>query len=333
MRPIEEIALPGVMEWLLEPENPSVRYFTLTTLLNKPAAGRDVTEARQAIMHAGPVPEILAMQREDGYWKSPDQFYTAKYTGTVWQLMILAELGADGADPRIQQACEFILNFSREKESGGFAYRTGKREGGGLKSEVIPCLTGNLVWSLIRHGWSHDPRVQRGIDWICRYQRTDDGEGEPPAGWPYDRYEMCWGRHTCHMGVAKSLKALSALPETERSSAVNRKIGELSEFLLKHHIYKRSHNLGKISKPGWSRFGFPLMYQTDILEILDIMASLGIDDPRMEDAITLLLRKRTTGGKWVMENSFNGKMITNIESLKKESKWITLKALSILLKH
>jgi len=39
--------------------------------------------------------------------------YTAKYTGTVWQLIILAELGADGGDERLRRACEAILVRSR----------------------------------------------------------------------------------------------------------------------------------------------------------------------------------------------------------------------------
>jgi hypothetical protein len=35
----------------------------------------------------------------------------------------------------------------------------GAKTGGGRHSEVIPCLTGNMVWSLIRFGYMDDPRV------------------------------------------------------------------------------------------------------------------------------------------------------------------------------
>ena len=49
------------------------------------------------------MPQILAAQLEDGHWEGRDRFYTAKYRGTVWQLLILAELGADGADERVRQ--------------------------------------------------------------------------------------------------------------------------------------------------------------------------------------------------------------------------------------
>lgn len=40
------------------------------------------------------MPRILAKQQADGHWEGADGYYTAKYCGTVWQLIILAELGA-----------------------------------------------------------------------------------------------------------------------------------------------------------------------------------------------------------------------------------------------
>ncbi len=170
-------------EWLLGRDNPSVRYFTLTEILGRNGHDPEVKEAREEIMMGGAVPAMLAKQSRAGFWDDSKKFYTAKYRGTVWQLLILAEYGADGADERIRRACEFILENSQDRESGGFSMHSSK-EGGGRHGEVIPCLTGNMVWSLTRLGHLDDPRVQRGINWIVRYQRFDDGEGDPPTGWP-----------------------------------------------------------------------------------------------------------------------------------------------------
>jgi hypothetical protein len=333
LKKIEQITDKKTLDWLLEKEDPSVRFFTQVDLLNEPQTDKEVIESKKAILSKGIVPKILLKQHEGGYWVSPERFYTAKYTGTVWQLMILAELGASGSDTQINRSCEFILDTSQEKESFAFAHRTSAKANGGLKSEVIPCLTGNMVWCLIKHGFLDDPRVQKGIEWICRYQRADDETPEAPSGWPYDRYEMCWGRHTCFMGVVKSLKALSAIPVDKWTPKVREKISFLAEFLLKHHIHKRSHDLAKVSKPGWRRFGFPLMYQTDILEILEILTNLGYHDPRMQEAFDILQKKMTKDGRWKLENSFNGRMIEDIEEIGKESKWITQKALKVLLNY
>lgn len=321
------------IEWLLEKNNPSVRYYTLLDLLGKSADDKEVIEAKKAIYTAGVVPEILKHQNEGGFWEEEQKFYIAKYKGTVWQLIILAELGADCSDPRIRNACEFILQNSQEPESFAFAYRKRIKDAGGNKSEIIPCLTGNMVWSLIKLGLLEDTRVQKGIEWICKYQRADDQISEAPSGWPYDRYKICWGKHTCHMGVVKSLKALSAIPKSQRNKQINEKIDLLADYIFKHHIFRKSHDLTKISKPGWLRLSFPLMYQTDILEIAGILLELGYHDQRIQEAVSIIEKKQSPEGRWKLENTFNGRFLKNIETKGKDSKWITLKALKVLMKY
>jgi hypothetical protein len=292
-----------------------------------------VLKAKAEIMQKGAVPKILAQQKEEGYWEEAEKFYTAKYKGTVWQILILAQLGADGKDSRIKRACEFLFENSQDRESNGFSVSVSAKSGGGRSSVVIPCLTGNLVYSLIRLGYLQDVRVQKSINWITTYKRFDDGIEERPKGLPYDRYPMCWGKHSCHMGAVKTLKGLAEIPSTQRNKEVEKTISQGVEYLLRHHIYKKSHDLSKISKPGWLRLGFPLMYQGDILEILGILTQLGYHDQRMQEAMDKLISKQDKEGKWKLENTFNGRFQTNIERKGKPSKWITLNALKVLKKY
>jgi hypothetical protein len=320
---------PELVDWLLQEDNPSVRYRTLIDLLGESADGAAAVAARSAIMARGLVPRLLESQNADGSWGEPAQFYTDKYGGTVWCLLLLAELGADPDDPRVRKACAFILDHSWNPESGGFSYQPSTK-GVGLASSVIPCLTGNMVYSLIKLGQGSDERVRQAIAWINTWQRADDNEGPEPTGPVYDRLEICWGRHTCHMGAAKTLKALAAIPAAERDAAANAKIGELAEYFLKHHLYKKSHNLAEVAKPGWLKPGLPLMYQTDILELLGLFADLGIRDPRLADALAILRGRRQPDGRWLLENTFNGKMAVTIEKKGEPSRWITLKALTVL---
>jgi len=318
-------------DWLLEKSNPSVRYFTLHDMLEKPGTDPEVKEAKQDIMKTGVVPAILEKQNKKGYWETPERFYAAKYKGTVWQLMILAEHGADEHNDNIRKACEFILASSQDLESGGFAYSSSVRTGGGRHSEVVPCLTGNMVWSLIRLGYLEDPRLQQGIDWITTYQRFDDKIAEVPKGWPYDRLKTgCFGKHTCHMGAVKTLKAVAEIPEKKRSNAVKQTIEKGADYFLLHHVFKSSHNLNRVPKPGWLKFGFPLMYQADALEILGILTKLGYKDQRMQEAIDLVISKQDNNGRWLLENTFNGRYQVTIEQKEKPSKWITLHALRVL---
>ncbi len=316
-------------DWLLQESNPSVRCLTLTDLLGRSERDPEVRRARADIMRVGVVPRILAKQT-DGRWNDPGRFYRDKYKGTVWQLIILAEHRADGRDPRIRAAVEYLLGCSQDPECGGFAYDQAAAGRGGRHSEVIPCLTGNMTWSLIRLGFLGDERVRRAIDWITAYQRFDDGAAVKPTGWPYDRFEMCWGRHSCHLGVVKSLKALAAIPERRRSRSVRKTISRACEYLLAHHIYKRSHDLARVSKPGWLKLQFPLMYQTDILEVADLLVGLGLRDARMDDAIDLIASKQNAKGQWNLESTLNGKFWTSIEKKGMPSRWITYRALKVL---
>jgi hypothetical protein len=323
-------AKPDPIPWLLEEENPSVRYFTLVDLLEMPPNDRRVRAARKAVMESGVVPRLLAGQKKGGYWEKAEDFYIrTKYRGTVWQLIILASLGADGADPRVRSACEFVLRASQDGQSGGFSY-AGTTRGGGLHGGVLPCLSGNMVWSLIQLGMLDDPRVARGVEWLTTYARFDDADGESPKGWPYEPREDCWGRHTCHSGAAKILKALAAIPEKRRTAAVRRTIEAAAEYFLKHHIHMRSRDLSKPVKPKWTKLEFPMMWDGSALEVFGILAGLGYRDPRMRDAAELILSKRGGLGRWPLENTYNGKFRVDIEKKGKPSKWVTFHALRAL---
>jgi hypothetical protein len=321
------------IEWLLENDNPSIRYFTLRDIQGLKESSKEVRTAKKEIMTSGPVPKILDKQKAGGYWGKPEDFYErSKYRGTVWNFILLAELGADKKDQRIKETCDFTLKWSQDKKSGGFAHQ-GSKYNGGQHSGVIPCLTGNMLWSLIRFGYINDPRIKYGIKWITTYQRFDDKIKVAPTGWPYDRWKNCWGRHSCHMGVVKIMKALAEIPKSKRTKAVNRTLDQGAEYLLAHHIFKRSRNLNRVSKPQWVKFGFPLMYQSDALEVMEILTRLGYRDDRMQEAMDLIVSKQDEEGKWNLENTFNGRYLVRIEQKDKPSKWVTLNALRVLKRY
>jgi len=317
-------------DWLLEPDNPGVRSLVLTEILERPLDDPQVIEAQAAIWQMGAVPAILKAQNPFGYWGKAEDFYIRnKYRGTVWSLIALAELGADGHDARIGRACEFILANSQEPTSGAFSYKSSDR-GGGYRERVLPCLSGNMIWCLIRFGYLQDSRVQKGIHWLASSQRLDDGNQLPPDEWPYQGFEDCWGSHTCFMGIVKPLKALAEIPLDQRSPEVQTAIQNAVDFLGLHHIYKRSHDLAQVAKPAWLSFGFPLMWNTDVLEMALVLTHLGCNQSWLEDAISLILSKQCSDGRWLLESTYNGRFQVNVERKDRPSKWVTLRALQVL---
>lgn len=64
-----------IIKWLLEDNNPSVRYFTMKSLLGIDSSSMDLIQAKKQIMVSGLVPDILSHQSEVGSWGVPEKFY------------------------------------------------------------------------------------------------------------------------------------------------------------------------------------------------------------------------------------------------------------------
>jgi hypothetical protein len=149
------------LSWLLEESTPAVRHQALRLLLDRPADDSDVVAARAAAMGAHPIAPILAAQNSEGWWVKPGHGYSPKYTATVWQLIFLDQLGADGGDPRVRAGCEYVLNHSLAS-NGAFSFR-GSGLGPPAPSGAAHCLNGNLLGAVIGFGWLDDPRVQASL--------------------------------------------------------------------------------------------------------------------------------------------------------------------------
>ena len=132
------------------------------------------------------------------------------------------------------------------------------------------------------------------------------------------------------MGVVKALKALAALPPRLRTPAVTGTLEAGTRYLLRHHVHKRCHDTTQVARPGWLRLGFPLMYQTDVLEILRLLTSLGVRDDRMAEAIDHVLRKADADGRLTLEQTFNDRFRVRVDVKGRPSRWLTLEALRML---
>ncbi len=97
--------------------------------------------------------------------------------------------------------------------------------------------------------------------------------------------------------------------------------------------YLRAPDGSRKDKAGWKRFGFPLFYQSDALEVLDTLTRLGVRDERMQGAVDLVREAQGPDGRWLLKNSFNGKMWCDIEVKGRPSRWITLRALRVLRRY
>jgi len=314
------------IDWLLEKDNPSVRYFTLRYLLDRPDDDREVGAAQTAIMRSEPVRKILAAQKPEGYWLKPGPGYTPKYQSTVWQILFLAELGADGRNRQIRRGCEYLLEHAQAVHGGLSATANATPSG------AIHCLDGNLIWATVSLGYGDDERVRRAVEWQAGAITGENFDWFYASGTsgPGFRCAANMGQ-PCAWGAVKALRALANLPPKWRSSKVKKATTQAVEFILSQDLSKADYPYTVRVSGEWFKFGFPLSYTSDVLEASLALAEAGYGrDPRLKRTIEVIVSKRDADGRWTLKHSLNGKMWADIEVKGKPSKWVTLRALRVL---
>jgi hypothetical protein len=241
--------------------------------------------------------------------------------------MFLADLGADDADERIRQSCEYLLSHC-QASSGGLSVTS-------APSGVIHCLNGNLTYALLTLGlpWQDD-RIQQALDWQARAILGEDAtyyaSGTTGPGF------ACTANWAlpCAWGAIKALKAFGLLPPEARTPRIQKAIAAGIDFMLSRDLARADYPYQERISSNWFKFGYPLSYTSDILEALEALARLGhpplADDPRLANAIEFMLSKQDSQGHWKLEYALNGKMWVDIEEKGRPSKWVTLRALRVL---
>ncbi len=322
------------LAWLLEPDTPEVRYLALRDLQDRPAEDRELTAARRAAHAQGPIAGILDQMDGEGFWVEPGPGYNPKYRSTVWALILLAQLGASiSADGRIARACDYFLEHALT--SGG------QVTGSGAPSGTADCLQGNLCWALLELGVEPD-RLEAAFEWMAR---SVTGEGIAPlqeknaavryyAGKCGPNF-ACGSNNKlpCAWGAVKVMLALGKWPAVKRTPLIDRAIAQGIDFLFSVDPAGAGYPSGWTGKPSqsWWKFGFPVFYITDVLQVMEALASLGCaKDPRLANAFELLIGKRDAQGRWPLEYDYTGKTWVDFGPKKQPNKWVTLRALRVM---
>jgi hypothetical protein len=328
---IELKEIRSTLDWLLEKSDPGVRYLALRDLCqDRDAASK---EQKKAISD-GPIGTILAKMKPEGYWSEPGPGYYPKYFSTIWSLIQLAELGGSArADKRIGAASKYFLEH-------GIA-EGGQITASGAPSGTADCMQGNLCWALESLG-CEDDRLRGAFDWMAR---SVTGEGiasikEKDAAVRYYAGKCgpnfaCGSNNKlpCAWGAVKVMRAFSVLPAKKQTPSIKRAMDQGVKFLFSVDPATAAYPCGWTTKPSqsWFKFGFPVFYITDVLQILEVLTALGYGkDRRSQNAVKLVEEKRSADGRWLLEYDYAGKTWVNYGAKKKPNKWVTLRALRAL---
>jgi len=319
------------MPWLLEADTPAVRHLALRDLLDEPATAPALRRARAAAMRTDPIAAVLAHQEPEGFWEKPGAGYARKYTGTVWSLMFLDQMGADGADRRIARACGYVIEHA-QTSNGGFGASGQIREGPPPPSSAIHCLNGNVLRAVIDFGWLDDPRVRRAVDWQARSITGEGFDGYYRSGTSSPGFGcVANGGLPCAWGAIKGLRALAAVPPRRRAAHVRRAIEAGVGFLLSRDPAEADYPTATNVSSSWFKLGFPSGYVADVLQNLEVLAELGhARDPRLAGAVEWLLSQQDSDGRWRNRYPYAGKLWVEVDAAGAPSKWVTLRACRVL---
>ena len=211
----------------------------------------------------------------------------------------------------------------------------------GPPSGNVDCLQGNLCAALLDLG-VEPSRLAGAFEWMAR---TVTGEGVAPMSEkaaPLRYYAGKYGPNfacgannklPCAWGAVKVMLALGKLPQEEHTPLIESAIQAGVEFLLGVDPAEATYPTGWTDKPSgnWWKFGFPVFYVTDILQIVEALGLVGYgQDPRLAPALDLIRSKQDGQGRWNLEYDYSGKTWVDFGPKKQPNKWVTLRALRVL---
>jgi hypothetical protein len=236
-------------------------------------------------------------------------------------------------DARIESGCRYLLENSLT-EYGQFS-------SSGSPGGTVDCLQGNLCGAMLDLGVD-DTRLGQAFEWMAR---SLIGEGVAPMGTKGTAIRYYSGKIgpdfacgannklACAWGAAKVMLAFSKLPRERRTPLIKRAVKQGVDFLFSVDPADAAYPTGYNAKPSgnWWKFGFPIFYVTDLLQIVEALVRLGYgQDPRLQNAIELIREKQDDEGSWRLEYSYAGKTWVDFGEKNKPNKWVTLRALRAL---
>ncbi|MFL7811743.1 MAG: hypothetical protein AB8I80_24115, partial [Anaerolineae bacterium] len=264
-----------------------------------------------------------------------------------WNTVYLGHFMADGHDPRIAPGVQQLL-----------------RERGWVRPDCFQCMTACMLAAFRRLGYGDHPVVVEQTEALA--QRTlDDGgidctamnpsllsrchmalpklllcfaEVPPKERSPAIQGAIDWIveellRSQVYIYVPGNRKAwqerrVAARKDPARPEGVKVAdwvAGVQARFLDEHGLG------GRVPKSSWTRFGFPLNYNSDILEAMYALATAGAPmSPALADPLQVIRDQQRADGTWEMLKSLNGQMWADVEVKGEPSKWITLYARIVL---
>ncbi|MFZ2357880.1 MAG: hypothetical protein WA040_00910 [Anaerolineae bacterium] len=297
-----------LVAWLLEGDV-AIQYQVHRHLLDEE---RPDLQARIALEGWGA--QFLAARRPEGHWGRG--FYQPKWISTHYTLLDLKHLGIAPDHPQIRASIGQILAQHKSADRGVNPAKT-------LENSDV-CVNG-MVLNYAAYFGTPLASLQSVVDFLIGVQMPDGG---------FNCESIV--RAAVHSSLHSTISVLEGIGEylangyTYRAAELDVIAQQAQEFVLQHRLF-RSDRTGEIIKPSFLLLSYPSRWFYDILRALDYFRSMDADyDPRMQDALDVLLHKRRKDGAWPLQAKHPGQVHFDMETPGQPSRWNTLRALRVL---
>jgi hypothetical protein len=312
-----------LLDWLLDGDV-SVQYHVHRDLLDaKPSALRRL---QNRIPNEGFGKRFLD-ERDPvtGRWRGG---YGPKWISTHYTLLDLLNIGYPGTHPAFRKPATEYVNNSWVR--GGYIPK--------YKRWYDECVAAMLLSLACHAGLSGMEDTACDItDYLLRSVKKDGGWNCDASNYPERRVTKS-SVHTT-LTVLEALRDLSSFrdangkPFPHRRAECRQAMAGGAELLLKRRVYKKI-KVDQAIRPSFTQMSFPCRWFFDFLKALDWFASVNHPvDPRLTDAVMLLLKKRRKDGTWPVQAKHSGLVHFDMEKTGGPSRWNTLRALRVLKRY
>lgn len=292
-----------VIEWLLQGD-PSIRYQTERDLM-----GNDNPKLRQQIAREGWGARILEKRKPDGHWGK--RFYNPKWTCTHYTLLDLRNLRAPPTEEITASVDVVVEEFTQRRPTG-------------LATYTDTCVNG-MALNYAAYFDAVENQLNSFVDFLIDDLMPDGGFN--------CRRSRSGARHSSLHSTLSVLEGFSAYLDaghSYRAAEISAIIESCREFILLHRFFRSDHT-GNVINANFLKFPTHPRYLYNILRALDYFASAGAaHDPRMDEALDIIVAKRRLDGKWKANTAKPGEIHFRHEETRRPSRIITLTALRVL---
>lgn len=308
-----EIA-PETIDWLLDGD-PAIRWQVLRDLL-----GAEHSAERRRVARQGWGRQLIDLQFDDGRWtagRGPKGYrglYIPKWTSTTYTLLLLRRLGLPSQNAAGHAGCTALVHGSQWFEDGSVGPWSARK--------TDTCVCGMFLGLLEYFDHAASTRREALLGFLLEEQKND-------GGWNCRADSNVSSVHTT-ISVLEGLALVDRNKHSQRSPTVEAAIRRGQEYLLKRRLF-RSLRSGQVIQPNFKKFSFPPRWKYDVLRALENFVETGARaDPRLEEAIQLVIDKRRKDGTWTLQNRHSGETHFEFERPGQPSRWNTLRALRVL---